>query len=106
LSQGRLLLQIQRRARRYRIRRWLVTSGGVFVLYLLVGGRYGFIRYQRLKAREHDLVMEQRKLTADAADLVRQIDRLRYDTLYIEQIARERYGFARPHERVYKITPY
>ena len=40
-----------------------------------------------------------------AKTVVAEIRRLRDDTLYIERIARERYGFARPGERVYKITP-
>ncbi len=37
--------------------------------------------------------------------LRRQIERLKSDLLYIERVARERYGMARPGERVYRVIP-
>ena len=103
---GNLLAAIRRRARVQRARRVLFWGGLVFLLYVFIGGPYGLIKYQKLGAQEHRLQEEQRRMTADIADLELEISRLKDDTLYIEKVARERYGYARPDERVYHITPH
>jgi cell division protein FtsB len=44
-------------------------------------------------------------LRADTARLTAEVDRLRTDPEYIEQIAREKLGLVKPGERVYKLPP-
>jgi cell division protein FtsB len=44
-------------------------------------------------------------LRADTAKLTAEVDRLRTDPEYIEQIAREKLGLVKPGERVYKLPP-
>jgi len=105
MRQGRLLTTIRRRARLLRLKRWVLWAVGIFFFWVLLGGPYGFFKYQQLRAREYDMIMKQRRITAQIADTQQEIERLRHDTLYIEKIAREQYGFARPNERIYKITP-
>ena len=104
MAQGRLLSTVRRRARVLRLRRGLVWGAILFAAYTYLGGPHGFINYRKLKNEEQALLNRRRELTARAVDLEGQIARLRTDTLYIEQVARERYGFARPDERVYKIV--
>jgi cell division protein FtsB len=101
---GGLLYSVQKRIRLQRFRRVALWAAGLFAVYALVGGPYGFIRYMTLKNRHAGLIQEKRRLTVEVLDLEREIYRLRDDTLYIEKVARERHGFARPDERVYKIT--
>lgn len=101
---GSLLASIQKRIRLQRIRRLVFWSGVIFALYSLIGGPHGFIRYQLLRNQHAGLVQESRHLTVEILDLEQEIIRLTEDTLYIERVARERHGFARPGERVYKIT--
>ena len=101
---GRLLASIQKRIRLQRLRKLLLWAGALFSLYALVGGPYGFIRYQLLLNQHAGRLQESRRLTTEIMDLEQEILRLTEDTLYIEKVARERYGFARPNERVYKIT--
>jgi cell division protein FtsB len=105
MAQGRLLASVRRRARIRRLRRFLFWGGALFLTYVFIAGPFGFIQYQKLKARQQSLLMQSRQLTAEVCDLEQEIRRLQYDTLYIERVARERFGFARPTERVYKITP-
>jgi cell division protein FtsB len=102
---GGLLHSVQKRIRLQRFRRLGLWAAGLFSVYALVGGPYGFIRYEILRNELAGLSQEKRHLTAEILDLDREIHRLRDDTLYIEKVARERHGFARPDERVYKITP-
>lgn len=106
MARGKLLKSVRQRIRLNRVRRVLFWVVGIFLVYTFFGGPFGFIHYQQLKNRQAELLLESRQLTARAADVERQIYRLQFDTLYIEKVARERYGFARPKERVFKITPH
>jgi len=87
-----------------RVRRFALWSGLALAGWLLLAGDYGFIRYHMLKNRQDELTLETRMLLVKAMDLEREIWRLQHDTLYIEKISRERLGYARPDERVYRIT--
>ncbi len=106
MARGRLLKSVRRRVRLQRVRYVLMWIVGIFLVYTFLGGPFGFIRYQQIKNRQARLMLESRRLTARTAGMEQQIRRLQHDTLYIEKIARERYGFARPRERVFKITPH
>jgi cell division protein FtsB len=106
VARGRLLLQVERRVRLIRVRRFLLWGGLLVVVWALVGGQHGAIRYQLLKHNEAELVGETRQLSAQIVDLKHEIWRLQNDTLYIEKVARERLGYARSDDRVFKITPY
>ena len=44
-------------------------------------------------------------LRSDTARLTAEVERLRTDPEYIEQIAREKLGLVKPGERVYKLPP-
>lgn len=87
-----------------RLRRWVFWGGLFFVLYLFLGGPYGLIHYRHLKNQHRQLELERQQFLAQMVDLEQEINRLKNDTLYIEQVARERYGFARKGERVYKVV--
>lgn len=106
MARGRLLTQIERRVRLIKVRRFFLWGSLVIGVWALVGGEHGFVRYRMLKHREIEMVTEARMLSAQITDLKQEIWRLQNDTLYIEQMARERLGFARPTDRVFKITPY
>lgn len=106
MARGKLLKSVRHRILLNRARQVLFWVVGIFLIYTFFGGPFGFIHYQKLKNRQADLLLESRHLTARAADMEQQIHRLQFDTLYIEKVARERYGFARPEERVFKITPH
>jgi cell division protein FtsB len=71
--------------------------------YTYIGGPHGLIHYQQLKNREREYLLEHRKLTAQVVGLEQEIVHLENDPLYVEKVAREQYGFARPGERIYWI---
>lgn len=106
MARGRLLTQIRRRVRILRLRRLVLWGSVVMAAWALIVGQHGFIRYRLLKSEQAALKQEEYRLTAQIMDLEQEIWRLQSDTLYIEKVARERLGFARPNERVFKITPH
>lgn len=77
----------------------------VALLYLYIGGGDGFYVQWKL-SREIDRLERQNSLFRDQNEQLRQqIARLKGDMAYLERIARERYGMARPGERVYRVVP-
>ena len=106
MARGRLLSQVERRVRMLRFRKFLLWGSLALGVWALVGGEHGFVRYRLLKNREVELVEETRRMSAQITDLKHEIWLIQNDTLYVEQLARERLGFAKPDDRVFKITPY
>jgi len=103
VKQGKLLGMIRRRTRLLKARRAVIWIVGLFLAYTYIGGPHGLIHYQQLKNRERAYQREQRELTAKVVGLEQEIDHLTNDTLYIEKVARERFGYARKGEHVYRI---
>jgi len=74
-------------------------------VYLYVGGDDGFYVQWRFSRQIARYERENAALAGRNAEMREQVARLQSDTTYIERIARERYGMARPGERVYRIVP-
>ena len=86
------------------MRRWVLWGGLIFVAYIFLGGPFGFIHYRQIKNQHRQLELKEQHLLAEMVDLEQEVNRLIHDTLYIEKVARERYGFARKGERIYKVV--
>ncbi|MBU3741835.1 MAG: septum formation initiator family protein [Candidatus Kapabacteria bacterium] len=86
-------------------RRRIIIIGvltGIVILFVLFSP-YGVITRWSLERDYDNLVDQQRQITATGDSLRGVVRRLRYDTLEIERIARERYGYVREGEEVYLI---
>lgn len=90
---------------RTRRKRIIVTLLLLLTVWLFVGGSDGFWAHWRMTRNIKALQRENAELRAQNIKLQEQITRLKLDSLYIERIARERYGMAQPGERVYRIIP-
>ena len=77
----------------------------VLAISLAVYGGQSLTRVWALKKEAETLEREVGVLRADTARLTAEVDRLRTDPEYIEQIAREKLGLVKPGERVYKLPP-
>ena len=97
------LLPRERRARRRRMAVVAAVLG--FLLWAFVGGSDGFYAQWRMSRRIDDLRRSNNRLELTNELMRLQIQRLTDDMDYIERIARERYGMARPDERVYRVLP-
>ena len=77
----------------------------VLGISLAVYGGQSLTRVWALKKEAESLEREVGVLRSDTARLTAEVDRLRTDPDYIEQIAREKLGLVKPGERVYKLPP-
>jgi len=80
---------------------------GFLVLYIFIGGEYGFYRIWSLKQSAQLLREDIAALKAENARLEKEKALLTDDLEYIEKVARERYGMKRKGEEVYyiELTP-
>jgi cell division protein FtsB len=81
---------------------FLILAG---VIYAFVLGDGGAIRIAMLRHERMSLDRNIVELQHNAALLENEIALLDSDPFYIEKTGRERYGYIRPGERVYKIVP-
>ncbi|HXV12920.1 MAG TPA: septum formation initiator family protein [Candidatus Krumholzibacteria bacterium] len=75
------------------------------VIYAFVLGDGGAIRIAMLRHDRSSLDRSIAELQRNAALLESEIALLDSDEFYIEKTGRERYGYIRPGEKVYKIVP-
>jgi len=89
--------------RSLRLVRTAVLAG--LAISLAAYGGQSLTRVWALKKEVEILEREVGALRSDTARLTAEVDRLRTDPEYIEQIAREKLGLVKPGERVYKLPP-
>lgn len=80
----------------------------VLVLYLLGKlflGNNGLLRQYRIQRGNQELLVSIDSLENVLKQKKEEHHRLLQDTLYIEQIARTRFGMARPGEKVFQFLP-
>lgn len=63
----------------------------------------GLLDYLHLKRRMHAMDTSISTLSKENLALKGEIDRLQKDDLYLEDVARKRFGFIREGEKVYRI---
>jgi cell division protein FtsB len=81
---------------------FLILAG---VIYAFVLGDGGAIRIAMLRHERASLDRNIAELERNAALLENEIALLESDPFYVEKTGRERYGYIRPGEKVYKIVP-
>jgi len=82
----------------------IITTGLLIMTYLLASlilGEMGLVKYYRMKAQYNMLTEEIARLKIDNAKLRKNVYALRNDPAYVERIARDKLGLARPGEIVY-----
>ncbi len=75
----------------------------VFVVYSFLGSDFGFLNLLRLERRNSSLQNQKLELAAEIVDLEHRLKRLETDSLYIQEIARSRYGLAAKDEILIRI---
>jgi cell division protein FtsB len=80
-----------------------LLSAAMFLLYSFFGGDYGYVSLLRLQRQQSRLLAEKRQLIAEIADLEYRLRRIETDSLYIQKIARDRYGLARDDELIIRL---
>jgi len=85
----------------------LRVAGVTLLVLLFVGlavyGWHGVVRLREMRAQLVVLERDNASLRAQAERLAQTIDRMRNDPAYLERIAREERGMARPGETILKF---
>lgn len=97
-------VKAEQHSRRARWKIPLLVAGVLLGLYFLVTrimGDMGVIKYYRMKSQCTALTREIAKLKQDNARLRKDVSSLKNDSAYLERVARDKLGLARPGEIVY-----
>lgn len=78
---------------------------GVGMILISLVGDQGVIAYKGLSRERSELQVEVNRLQQREQELHWQIEGLRSDPTYIEQLARQRLGLVRPGERILRVDP-
>lgn len=88
-----------------RLRRFLYFLLLAALIYVFIIGESGAIRITQLRLQRARLEENIANLKRSSAQLEKTIERLETNDFYIEKIGRERYGYVRPGDRVYRFIP-
>ncbi len=104
IMRKRNYMKIDRGSQSSRRKTLVLAAAVLFSLYLLASfilGEMGLVKYYRMKSQYDALGDTIVKLRQDNARLTREVHALRSDPAYLERIARDKLGLARPGEIVY-----
>ena len=72
-------------------------------LFVVLFSEHGFLDYIKLKRQIRAINHSIGKLETENVQLKAQVDRLQKDDQYLEELARQKFGFIREGEKVYRI---
>ena len=81
----------------------LIITVPLLMIIASLGGNQGLIALYKNHRHMKQLSIQVKKSRATIDSLQNEIKRLKNDTSYIEQIAREKLGMAKKNEKVYKF---
>jgi len=77
----------------------------IALFYVLFFGEDGIFAYIRLKKEIKDNVARMRVVEEENLKMKRELERLKNDKEYLEEIVRKKYGLIREGEKVYRFEP-
>jgi cell division protein FtsB len=80
-----------------------VSLAVLYLVFALMFGNMGLIKYRSLTKIKSGLDAEIGTLEKENKALRTHVDSLKYDDYYIEKYAREEYGLARPDEYIFQF---
>jgi cell division protein FtsB len=87
-----------------RLLKIIILLIGGSVLWLLFAPRTGVYSLIKLRSETTRLEEQTRELVKTNEELRAQIERLKHDEAYLEQVAREKYGLLKKSERVFDFS--
>ncbi len=82
-----------------------IITAAVFVILSFFWGEFGFFRMWILSKRIERLEKDISTLQVAQHDLLWEMDKMKNDPDYIKRYAVEKYGYARPDQRVIQFVP-
>ncbi len=85
------------------LRRIILAVVVLGVLFLVFAPGRGLLSHRKMKKEIQALVRDNRTLQHRNVQLAEEIERLKNDESYLEQLAREKYGLLKKNEEVYEL---
>ena len=85
--------------------RALLIAVLVIIGFIFIAGDVGLLKVWGAQRQMRNLRSKIAALESQNALLSAEIDRLRSDSFTIEKVAREKYGYLKPGDKVYRIVP-
>ena len=93
--------KVARSTRRKKVGLLVLIAAALYALWALMVGEMGVIKYYRMHTQERTLRAEIGHLKQDNLRLMDDVRSLKSDPAYLERMARDKIGLARPGEVVY-----
>jgi cell division protein FtsB len=88
-----------------KIRMFFITMAVVFLIISFFWGEYGFFRMWHLSKKIENLEKDVAILKVQRNDLLWETDKIKNDPDYIQRYATEKYGYARPEQKIIQFVP-
>jgi cell division protein FtsB len=83
----------------------LITGVLVFIIISFFWGEFGFFRMWYLSKKIDRLERDIRVLKVQRNDILWETDKMQNDPRYIQRYAVEKYGYARPDQKIIQFVP-
>jgi cell division protein FtsB len=84
-------------------RKYAILVAVLAFLFIVLFSEHGLVDYIKLKRQLSAVSQSIGKLETENVQLKAQVDRLQKDDRYLEELARQKFGFIREGEKVYRI---
>jgi len=82
---------------------FLASAIFILLFVVIVFSKNGYMAFQRMKNEEQALIDQNQKIEAENLKLYREIERLKHDPEYIENVARQELGMTGKDEVIIKF---
>ena len=84
-------------------RKYAVLVAVLAFVFIVLFSEHGLVDYIKLRRQLSSVNQSIGQLESENVQLKAQVDRLQKDDRYLEELARQKYGFIREGEKVYRI---
>ncbi len=84
-------------------RKYAVLVAVLAFVFIVLFSEHGLVDYIKLKRQLSAVSRSIGKLESENVQLKAQVDRVQKDDRYLEELARQKFGFIREGEKVYRI---
>lgn len=89
-----------------KLRHWIVGSILlVSIAILITFTDFGLLKWLSLEYEKRKLIEEIKQIQQSKDSLKNEVNAMKYDTLEIEKVAREKYGMIKPNEQIFFVLP-
>ena len=84
---------------------WIgLAAASLLLLWLLFAPGRGYVHYRKMQREMKELAQETKRMEAKNLELVEEINRLKTDKSYLEEVARQKHGMLKKDEMVFEFT--